>query len=113
MYSIDLNDEAPSHDLKELHQPTASMDDSPSSATHASRRPVLEHRNSAIDSTILSPGIVKINVQGAFNVNEDHSLSAKSAGDGAQHDTDIRLPNHRGVVSHVALDVCANYSMAT
>lgn len=86
------------------------MENTRSSAINASRRPVLEQKKSAIDSTILSPGIVKINVQGAFIVNEDHSLSTKSAGDGAQHDTDIRLPNHRGVVSHVALDVSTIYS---
>lgn len=84
----------------------ASIDGKPLPATQPSRRPVLEHKNIAMDSTILSPGIVRINVQGAFIVNEDPSSPKASAQDGAQHDTDIRLPNHQGVVSHVALDVC-------
>lgn len=58
---------------------------------------------STIDSTILSPGTVKINFQGAFIL--DDSLSIASHEDGAQCDTkDIRLPNNRAVVSHVALD---------
>ena len=60
--------------------------------------------SSAID-TILSPGIVQVNVQGAFIVTEDSVRAGIIAGDGAKHDTDIRLPNHSGVVSHIALDV--------
>ena len=54
---------------------------------------------------ILSPGRVEVNVQGAFIVTEEASDPRVDAADGAKHDTDIRLPNHRGVVSHVALDV--------
>lgn len=61
---------------------------------------------SAIDSTITHPGSVKINVQGAFIVEEDPA-SANSVVEGEpQHETsDIRLPNHTAVVSHVAVDV--------
>ena len=66
---------------------------------------MLDNKDSEVDSTLLSPGIVKINVQGAYIVNEDPSSPISSAQDGAQHDTDIRLPNHQGVVSHIALDV--------
>lgn len=54
---------------------------------------------------ILYPGIVHVNVQGAFIVTEDSAKPGTNDGDGAKHDTDIRLPNHRSVVSHVALDV--------
>lgn len=72
-----------------------------------SRRPTLqERRNSVLDETILSPGSVKINVQGAFIADEVASITGNQPDDGAQHDTRcIRLPNHTGVVSHVALDI--------
>lgn len=57
-----------------------------------------------IDSTILSPGAVKINFQGAFIADEEPPLTPGE--DGAQHDSkDIRLPNNKAVVSHVALDI--------
>ncbi|KAL8659670.1 MAG: hypothetical protein Q9226_000295 [Calogaya cf. arnoldii] len=62
-------------------------------------------RKASIDQTILSPGTVSINVQGAFIVEEDPSAPSSPSEDGAQHDTDIRLPNHKAVVSHVALDI--------
>ncbi|KAL8863478.1 MAG: hypothetical protein Q9178_000159 [Gyalolechia marmorata] len=62
-------------------------------------------RQFPIDRTILSPGTVSINVQGAFIVEEASSRPSTPSDDGAQHDTDIRLPNHKAVVSHVALDI--------
>lgn len=68
------------------------------------RLPVMERKASTIDHTILSPGTVSINVQGAFIVDEDPSNPPTPSDDGAQHDTDIRLPNHINVVSHIALD---------
>ena len=68
--------------------------------------PKLQRRISVIDDTILSPRAVKINVQGAFIVDEDATFAEAPGEYGAQHDTrDIRLPNHKAVVSHVALDV--------
>ena len=77
------------------------------SAMPDSRRPKFQERkNSLLDETILSPGTVKINVQGAFVADEVAFASESQPGDGPQHDTrDIRLPNHRAVVSHVALDI--------
>lgn len=52
---------------------------------------------------ILNPGPVRINVQGAFIVDEE-SDSPNANGD--NHGTrDIRLPNHTTTVSHVAVDV--------
>lgn len=79
--------------------------------------PPLTRSISTIDSTILSPGAVKINFQGAFIVDEE--LPATSE-DGAQYDSKgIRLPNHKAVVSHVALDassspyIVANTSLTT
>ena len=83
----------------------ASSEKMPASPSQPSRRPMLDIKDSTVDSTLLSPGIVKINVQGAYIVNEGPSSPTSSSQDGAQHDTDIRLPNHQGVVSHVALDV--------
>ena len=62
--------------------------------------------HSTINNAITRPGAVKINVQGAFIVDEEKLDADPPKEDGAQHDTrDIRLPNHTGVVSHVALDV--------
>lgn len=62
-----------------------------------------------IDNTIIRPGSVRINVKGAFIVDPDSS-SPRSNGRGSptHHETsDIRLPNHHAVVSHIAVDVCA------
>lgn len=70
-----------------------------------------EHRrtrtNTAeIDNTISHPGSVKINVEGAFIVDRDSTSPNRSGVDGANHETtDIRLPNHTAVVSHIAVDV--------
>lgn len=64
----------------------------------------LQRRQSTIDQAILSPGAVTINVQGAFIAEETQPNASAASEDGAQHDTDIRLPNHKTVVSHIALD---------
>lgn len=65
-----------------------------------------------IDSTITKPGSVRINVKGAFIVDPDTSTPALGAGQAngrgspTHHETsDIRLPNHTAVVSHIAIDV--------
>ena len=69
------------------------------------RTPKMSQSTAAtIDSTILSPGAVKINFQGAFIADEEPPLTPGE--DGAQHDSkDIRLPNNKAVVSHVAFDI--------
>lgn len=53
------------------------------------------------------PASVKINVEGAFIVDEDAS-GRNGAGSEFVHweRNDIRLPHHTDVVSHVAVDVC-------
>jgi hypothetical protein len=52
----------------------------------------------------LHPGNVRINVQGAFIVDEEQPSTPRS--EDYEHDPkDIRLPNHTAVVSHIALDV--------
>lgn len=77
-------------------------------SNHVGGRLQLHRVASTLDETILSPGAVKINVKGAFIVDEEPDDRTDSPIDeeGVQHDTrDIRLPNHQAVVSHVALDV--------
>ncbi|KJZ79313.1 hypothetical protein HIM_01464 [Hirsutella minnesotensis 3608] len=65
-----------------------------------------------IDSTIIRPGSVKINVKGAFIVDPDTSTPAVTNGllngsgsPGHRETSDIRLPNHTAVVSHIAIDI--------
>jgi hypothetical protein len=61
-----------------------------------------------IDSTIIHPGSVKINVKGAFIVDQDSGSpngSTVHASSGSYDTNDIRLPNHTAVVSHIAIDV--------
>ena len=61
----------------------------------------LERRPSTLEEVILSPGTLRVNVQGAFIADDEPGWL-----DGTRHDTrDIRLPNHKTLVSHVALDV--------
>ena len=59
-----------------------------------------------IDDAITRPGAVRINVRGAFILNEGTITPATENPDGSVHDTaEIRLPHHTAVVSHVAVDV--------
>ena len=58
-----------------------------------------------IHGTIHRPSAIKINVASAFIV-ESESVNPQSQEDGVFHDTrDIRLPHHKSIVSHVAVDV--------
>ena len=76
-------------------------------ATSFSSRHLRMRTNTAeIDSTIIHPGSVKINVKGAFIVDQDSGSPPSTAVNGASYDTkDIRLPFHTAVVSHIAVDV--------
>ncbi|KAL7938230.1 fumble domain-containing protein [Trichoderma chlorosporum] len=64
-----------------------------------------------IDNTITRPGSVKINVTGAFIVDPDAATPAQNGSENGRvspshHETsDIRLPNHTAVVSHIAVDI--------
>ncbi|KAL9114244.1 MAG: hypothetical protein Q9227_001666 [Pyrenula ochraceoflavens] len=62
-----------------------------------------------LDRTISHPGSVKINVEGAFIVDDDPAVkngTSLSEGVGIHYEhKDIRLPHHTGVVSHVAVDI--------
>ncbi|KAI9703306.1 MAG: hypothetical protein M1836_007872 [Candelina mexicana] len=58
-----------------------------------------------IDSTIIHPGTVAINVQGAFIVDEEPPLTGVASANAYHETKDIRLPNQSAVVSHVAIDI--------
>jgi type II pantothenate kinase len=67
-------------------------------------------RTVQLERAITNPGAVKINVKGAFIVDEEpRSKSPASSTDGVYYESqDIRLPHHTGLVSHVAVDVSAS-----
>jgi hypothetical protein len=74
------------------------------SSTPKFGRPRTTTVQSDIQETIQHPGNVRINVQGAFIVDEEQPGTPQS--EDYEHDPhDIRLPNHTSVVSHVAVDV--------
>lgn len=88
-----------------------SVSDAPStSADNPTVRPYTMTSTDEIDSTMIRPGSVKINVKGAFIVDPDAATPALNGVPGrispTHHETsDIRLPNHTAVVSHIAVDV--------
>ncbi|KAI9668319.1 MAG: hypothetical protein M1829_005523 [Trizodia sp. TS-e1964] len=60
----------------------------------------------AIDNTITHPGSVRINVKGAFIVDEESQIPKDPVSASPHNETrDIRLPNHTAVVSHIAVDI--------
>lgn len=70
----------------------------------AAGRPRRTTIQSDIQEAISHPGNVRINVQGAFIVDEEQPGTPQS--EDYEHDPkDIRLPNHTAVVSHIAIDV--------
>lgn len=88
------------------------------SSNHKHRRTMTS--TDEIDSTIIRPGSVKINVKGAFIVDPDTATPASTSGASAgavnsingrmspthPETSDIRLPYHTAIVSHIAIDVC-------
>lgn len=61
----------------------------------------------SLEDAIINPGAVKINVQGAYIVDDQPPTPESPAEeDGIVYERkDIRLPHHTSVVSHVAVDV--------
>jgi type II pantothenate kinase len=89
---------------EEQNTPADPSGSTPSKASQHNRMPT---NTAEIDSTINHPGSVKINVQGAFIVDQKSVSPDRGNSHGGSHDTrDIRLPNHTAVVSHIAVDVC-------
>ncbi|KLU83281.1 hypothetical protein MAPG_02345 [Magnaporthiopsis poae ATCC 64411] len=77
-----------------------------------STRPRTATTTAEIEDTISHPGAVRINVKGAFIVDDGSATPATPAPDGARsgspdhHPTQgIRLPYHTAVVSHIAIDI--------
>jgi hypothetical protein len=67
-----------------------------------------------LEDAITNPGTVKINVEGAFIVEDLPATTPDSIAEeeGVHYERkDIRLPHHTGVVSHVAVDVSAVLSL--
>ncbi|PKY07866.1 pantothenate kinase pank [Aspergillus campestris IBT 28561] len=59
-----------------------------------------------LEKAITNPGAVKINVEGAFIVDEDPRSKSPVRTEGVHYEgSDIRLPHHTGLVSHVAVDI--------
>lgn len=81
-------------------------EDAPASPSFSSKSLRMRTNTAEIDSTIIHPGSVKINVKGAFIVDQGSGSPNGSGLNGGSHETkDIRLPNHTAVVSHIAIDV--------
>lgn len=79
------------------------------------RRPRTETNTTEIDSTIVRPGSVRINVKGAFIVDTPEGSPTRNGGSpqgSSSYETkDIRLPNHTAIVSHIAVDVSADRAL--
>jgi type II pantothenate kinase len=77
--------------------------------TASSGRPRTATGAAEIDETLSHPGSVRINVKGAFIVDQESatptSTNGRSGSPGHHETKDIRLPNHTAVVSHIAIDV--------
>lgn len=109
-------EEVREHERASQHQPRPSVTASATATAHG--RPRTATAGTAeIDETLSHPGSVRINVKGAFIVDEDSATPISSngrSGSPGRHDTkDIRLPNHTAVVSHIAIDVsgsCPKFS---
>lgn len=99
----------------------------PTSEAHADQEAATRERRGSIErlrDALENPGTVKINVKGAFIVDEEEQKTTDAeeksddSEDGGRDNTapaktrsgqgrskDIRLPHHTDVVSHVAVDV--------
>ncbi|KAJ5864636.1 Type II pantothenate kinase [Penicillium soppii] len=63
-------------------------------------------RPNRLEEAITNPGAVKINVKGAFIVDDEPRSRSPVEAEGVHYENkDIRLPHHTGVVSHVAVDI--------
>ncbi|OQD76863.1 hypothetical protein PENDEC_c003G02614 [Penicillium decumbens] len=78
----------------------------PSAHTESDTRRKRPGRLPRVEEAISNPGAVKINVTGAFIVDDDDRSRSPVEADGVHYENkDIRLPHHTGVVSHVAVDI--------
>ncbi|KAL1840839.1 hypothetical protein VTJ49DRAFT_7682 [Mycothermus thermophilus] len=79
------------------------------SSRSISGRPRTAADTAEIDEALSHPGAVRINVKGAFIVDQDTSTPTtpdeRSSSPGHHETKDIRLPYHTAVVSHIAIDI--------
>ncbi|KAF7718714.1 Pantothenate kinase [Penicillium ucsense] len=67
-----------------------------------------DHRRKGprLEEAISNPGAVKINVTGAFIIDDELRSRSPVEAEGVHYENkDIRLPHHTGVVSHIAVDI--------
>ncbi|OOQ85087.1 Pantothenate kinase [Penicillium brasilianum] len=68
--------------------------------------PDIRRKGPRLEEAISNPGAVKINVKGAFIVDDEPRSRSPVEAEGVHYENkDIRLPHHTGVVSHVAVDI--------
>lgn len=74
--------------------------------------PDIRRKGPRLEEAISNPGAVKINVKGAFIVDDEPRSRSPVEAEGVHYENkDIRLPHHTGVVSHVAVDVSWSLSL--
>ncbi|KAG9230863.1 fumble-domain-containing protein [Amylocarpus encephaloides] len=102
-----MSPDAPEMDSNIISETSAQDDPANPSIASSSPNSLRRKTNTAeIDSTIINPGSVKINVLGAFIVDQEAVALSRENSHGGSYDTrDIRLPNHTAVVSHIAVDI--------
>ena len=89
--------------MAQLEQSPVAMSETSSPVNSSARR---------VSRAPPKPASVKINVEGAFIVN-DETVVRNNGGSEFVHweQKDIRLPHHIDVVSHIAVDVSPNLSI--
>ncbi|ROT34702.1 fumble-domain-containing protein [Sodiomyces alkalinus F11] len=91
---------------EEIPEETSTSQDAQDPDSIARRRKRATTSAEEIENTIIHPGSVRINVEGAFIVDPGSSSPSRSSSNGSGCATsDIRLPNHHAVVSHIAVDI--------
>lgn len=102
----EAREQAPEHQQAQLRQ---QPDKSTGPPPHTGRPRTATADTLEIDEALSHPGSVRINVKGAFIVDQDTATPTTPvgrSGSPGRHETkDIRLPNHTAVVSHIAIDV--------
>lgn len=114
MYQAEPPQQPPEEEPRERQQHRRSAGTAPLShaatISAADMRPRTATDPAEIDETLSRPGSVRINVKGAFIVDQESptptSPDERSVSPGHHETKDIRLPNHTAVVSHIAIDVC-------
>ncbi|KAL2023588.1 hypothetical protein VTK56DRAFT_2196 [Thermocarpiscus australiensis] len=97
-------------EIREQRQQRHPPVDGPTPSTSSlTSRPRTATDTAEIDETLSHPGSVRINVKGAFIVDQESatpiSVDGRSGSPGRHETKDIRLPNHTAVVSHIAIDI--------